>query len=208
MCSLIPLPWLGTVPPYILWNSLLRYAGARWPATPNARMYRPPPTPLPFRSWTLHRAPALAFSSQDKGPWCLACRDLIAKSHFTFPKPGLIHLSAPADRNMLLSPLFRCLCFSFPPNLKKRKNGGIRSRLDKRKKKCPLPPFYLHLWNFSFFHRADCLFPFVLHKLHSHAFPRTFSWLPAVSLFWGTFVLIIKHIAFHHWLRKKQTKQG
>lgn len=121
MCSLIPLLWLGTVPPRSLWHSLPRYAGAHWPATPNAHIYHYCLSP----SCTLQRAPALAFSSQDKGSWCLACRDLIAKSHFTFPKPGLIHLSAPADRNMLLSPLFPCLCFSFPPNLeKKEKKGG------------------------------------------------------------------------------------
>lgn len=114
VCSLIPLLWLGVVPPCSLRHSLLYYASAQWPATPTHTYTH---TSLP---------PALAFSSQDKGSWRLACRDLIAKAHFTFPKPGLIHFGAPADRNLLLSPLFPCLCFLSLLILKRKK------KLDKK----------------------------------------------------------------------------
>lgn len=123
-CSLIPpLAWCGASLNSPVQPAVLCKCTATWDSyihTPKSSTLPRPPTPYPSLP------PALAFSSKDKGSWRLACRDLIAKAHFTFPKPGFIHISAPADRNLPLSPLFPCLCFLFLLILKRKK------KLDKK----------------------------------------------------------------------------
>lgn len=75
VCRLIPLLWLGMVPLCSLRPGLLYYASAQWPATHTHKHTPQFSTPLLYPSLP----PALAFNSQDKGSWCLACWDLIAK---------------------------------------------------------------------------------------------------------------------------------
>lgn len=117
--------WHGAPPPVVP-GPALYYASAQWPATPphTYRNFLPP-------SCTLHCPSVLAFSSEDKGSWCLACRDLIAEAHFTLPKPGLIHLSTPVP---LLTETCFCLrrspaCVFLSSSSWKERKSGIRSEL-------------------------------------------------------------------------------
>lgn len=170
VCSLVPLLWLGMVPPVVP-GPALYYASARWPATPahTYHSFLPP-------SCTLHCPSALAFSSEDKGSWRLACRDLIAEAHFTLPKPGLIHLSTPAP---LLTETCFCLrrspaCVFFSSSSWIERKSGIRSELRERGKNAFLAFAYSYsLFNFSS-HGADRVFHLVSCKRHSHAFSFVF----------------------------------
>lgn len=71
----------------------------------------------------------------------MACWDLIGKAHFTFPKPGLIHLGAPADRSLLLSAQFPRFCFPslfiFRKKMNKNCAEGVQGR---RQRKCLFSP--------------------------------------------------------------------
>lgn len=97
-----------------------------------------------------HTPSILAFSSQDKSSWCLACWDLIGKAYFTFPKPGLIYLGAPADRNLLLSAQFPHFCFPFLFILGKKMNKNCAEGVQGKGQRKGFFSFHFFFFRFPF----------------------------------------------------------
>ena len=119
VCSLITLLWLGMVPPVfsnLTW-CIMQVHSDLWLLHTHTSFL----TSVFYPSLSA----SLAFSSQDKDSWCLACRYLIGKAPFTFPKARPYPPLCPCWQKSVFVSTSPCL-FSFPLHLKKKELTLIR----------------------------------------------------------------------------------
>lgn len=144
-------------------------------------------------SCTLHCPSVLAFSSEDKGSWRLAYRDLIAEAHFTLPKQGLIQLSTLVPLLTETCFCLRCspsLCFLFCVVLKGKKKWDMEWAEEKGKMLFFLLPLLIACLIYLF-NGADHVFHSVLRK----DVPMHFS-LYSRSLLFLARMFISQHVLF------------